>query len=171
MGLFQLQSNQVIIDPNILVIPEFKKIWDSDKTKTKDTAYKALSYVYFMADFESPYGNGPSQQRHNTIVDDFIREKDWKPTKDIEAAISKYKALTETPAMRLVYATREALDKMCIYIRETEADSRSIKVIMDTVKRVGDTLAAHMKLEDLARKESKQSSRMLGNRETGAYER
>ena len=172
MGLFNLNNNLIVIDPSILVIPEFKTIWNKDKSKQKDEAQKALSFVYFMTDFDSPYANIPDSKREQVVLEDFIKDPKWSITSEIQAAMNKYKMLTETPAMRLVLSTRRTLDKLCKYMDEKEdLDDKTARAMQATIKEVANTLSGYAKMEEYARKEQKQSSRMLGDRTVGHYER
>lgn len=171
MSLFNLSNNQVIIEPAVLSIPEFKVLWDRDTSKTKDSAQRELSYVYFLTDFNSPYSNVPDFKRQEVVIEDFIKDKTWTPDNAIEQAISKYKLLTETASMRLVLATRRTLDKLSHYMDQTELDSRTVKIIIDTVKNVSSVLNAYGKMEEVAQKDQKQSGRMIGGKELGIFEK
>jgi hypothetical protein len=53
--LFDIIGGNVIMNPTILWIPEFKEIWDRDKTKHKVRAVKEISYIVFLYSFKSPY--------------------------------------------------------------------------------------------------------------------
>jgi hypothetical protein len=44
-----------INEPEILLIKEFKSLFDKDKTKTKTQLWKELTYIYLAIDWKSPY--------------------------------------------------------------------------------------------------------------------
>ena len=55
MDLFDLRDFTVTISPKALMVPEFKALWDRDKSNNKSTALSELAYVYYLSDFKSPY--------------------------------------------------------------------------------------------------------------------
>lgn len=172
MGLFNLKDTQVILDPNVLVIPEFKALWDRDKTKEKDSATKELSYVYFLEDFNSPYAVIPEHLRAKTVKEDFVKNESWKEDELVLAARKKYKLLSETPTIRFVKSVRNVIDKMTDYLNTVEIDAKTFKNVQDSIDKVGKTLAGYAKIQDAAQKEiTGGNSRTFGNRDIGDYER
>lgn len=171
MVLFQLKNNQVIINPEMLLIPEFKTLWGRDKSKDKDNAFRELSYVFFTADFNSPYSSMPENKREGMVIEDFIKIKGWKPDADIQKAVDKYKFLSETPSMRLLNSVRGVIDRIHGYLNHADIDDRTIKNIMDTLVKVSSVVGAQSKLEDAVKKEITQGSRARGEKEIGGYER
>ena len=172
MGLFNLKDTQVILDPNVLAIPEFKALWDRDKTKEKDQATKELSYVFFLEDFNSPYSVIPEHLRGTTVKEDFMKDKSWSEDDMITVARKKYRLLSETPTIRFVKSVRNVIDRMTDYLNTVEIDSKSFKGVQDSIDKVGKTLAGYTKIEDAAKKElSGGSSRTFGNRDVGDFER
>jgi hypothetical protein len=171
MGLFNLLNNQVVIDPSVLPIPEFKKLWDRDKTKGKDSAFKELSYVYYVTDFNSPYSNIPEEKRSGIIRDDFMKDPKWKPDEAIEEAIVKYRMLTRTPTMFLVEAVKESAYKLADYLKNSEPDSKTTKTIMETVDKLGKFVASYSKLNEAVQREQAAGGRTFGDKKIGEYER
>jgi hypothetical protein len=45
MDLFDLRDFTVTISPKALMVPEFKALWDRDKSNNKSTALSELAYV------------------------------------------------------------------------------------------------------------------------------
>jgi len=39
MKIFNLANNKVSFDTSLLLVPEFKTLWEKDKSKTKDLAF------------------------------------------------------------------------------------------------------------------------------------
>lgn len=171
MSLFNLKNNQVVIEPEVLHIPEFKTLWDRDKSKTKDSAYKELSYVFYMYDFNSPYSGTDERKRETAVKKDFIKDEKWKPDEDVLAAGIKYKELSETPLTRLLDAVKLTLDKMTDYLRGTEVDDTTVRIIVDTVNKTSAIVGSYFKLKETAQKEVTSNSRTLGNKIVSDYER
>jgi hypothetical protein len=171
MSLFNLKNNQVVIEPDVLGIPEFKKLWDKDKSKTKDEAYKQLSYIFYVYDFNSPYSGTDERKRSLTVIKDFIKDESWTPGEDVIAAAAKYRELSETPLTRLLDAVKLTLDKMTDYLRGTEVNDETVRIIVDTVNKTSTIVGSYFKLKDTAQKEISSNSRTLGNKIVSDYER
>ena len=50
LKLFKYEGYKLEVDPKVLLIPQFKKIWDKDKTKGKVKALTDFTYIYFFCD-------------------------------------------------------------------------------------------------------------------------
>ena len=68
MKLLDLKNSRVVISPEALLIPEFQKIWEKDKSKDKEKALKELSYVYFICDYKSHYLTSMGKERVRIAV-------------------------------------------------------------------------------------------------------
>ena len=53
MNLADIVGGQVVIHPDLLTIPPFKKLWDS--FKDKDLATKYIWYIVLKNKYDSPY--------------------------------------------------------------------------------------------------------------------
>ena len=51
MKLFDIQQGKVVMNPTILWVPEFRTLWDRDKSKHKEQAVNEISYIVFLYDF------------------------------------------------------------------------------------------------------------------------
>lgn len=171
MSLFQLKDNLVIINPEVLIIPEFNKLWTRDKSKNKESAFKELSFVYFVSDFNSPYSNYPEDKREQLIKDDFIKDRKWKPDAEINEAIQKYKSLSETATSRLLESVRGVINRMSKYLDNTDIGDETIRNILDTITKTTSVVASYAKLEEAVKKEQGMGSKARGNKEIGDYER
>lgn len=127
MKLFELQSGKPIITLEALLIPEFKKLYDRDKTKDKSKVFKELSYIYFKTDYKSLYLSYEEDMREELLVKDFIGEKGWKPDKDIILAINKYKDFQKTPSIGFLEDAMMAVNATRKYFREVDYSERDIK--------------------------------------------
>lgn len=106
------KTHQVDIPPEVLQIPEFKAILESDKSETKEVANKEFAYIFYMTDYKSPYMSQPIEQRAKSLKSDFIQDPTWEPSEAVLKAIEKYKVFQYTPSMRLLEAAEVACDKL-----------------------------------------------------------
>ena len=153
----------IIPDPNKLLIPEFKLIWDNDKSNDKKLALEELSYIYYISDFKSPYVNAyPSGKLEEIVKEAFISNVKWKPSKDIQKAITKYKELQETKTIKLFQAADKAIDNLIKYfdeikLEEIEDDKRHdiAAKVMNNLKQVAPVSSA---IEEARKKVEKELS-------------
>ncbi len=109
MSLFVIDDKHIVIQPELQKIEAFKVILGRDKDKAKRNAYNELAYVYFLADYKSPYLTYSEKERHLKLVKDLRLGNEWKPDIAIKNAIDKYRELNETPAMRTLRIVKETL--------------------------------------------------------------
>jgi len=116
--LFDSENGEVVISPQAKQLAPFRAIWTRDRDKAKIVALKELAYVYYMADYRSPYFNLPSEDREALIVRSLFKEekdprlervREWKPDNIIQEAIVFYKVLCQTPTMRLLEQTKNSI--------------------------------------------------------------
>lgn len=89
-NLLEITPNKELrITPAMLAIKEFKALWNGD------SPIEELSYVYFFADWQSPYRSKPEKTRTNIVRDDVITKENWNPDDRIKKAIKKYEELQE----------------------------------------------------------------------------
>jgi hypothetical protein len=169
MRLFDIDKGRVQINPAALWIPEFKKLWNRDKTKEKIRATNEIAYIVFMYDFTSPYRDYSEQDREKKVLRDcFPDEPNWKADKDIEKAIKRFKEFQETANSRLLKAAKIAADKLTEYFREV--DSSAASEIVRNLKELGTVVKSLDILEKQVQKEQVESNAIRGGQEVGLFE-
>lgn len=177
MNLFEIQGDIVAFAPEALIIPEFRKLWDKDKSKDKKQAIAELGYVYYMSDFKSIYNNYSENEKEQHILDD-IMPKDWEPDKDTVRAMAKYQEIHVTHTMKIWQDAMGAVDKLRRYFREvdlTERDDKGkpvyhAKDLVNNLKQVGDLIKGLKALEEEIQKEQVENSRIKGGGQAGLFE-
>lgn len=125
------------VAPEALTLKPFKKLWDRDKSKSKDTALQELSFVYFYCDPRSDYQYIiDDEDRMEAVKDGEGFPKKWKPDKDLEAAIELYRSF-DTSAALLLKAANEAVEKVRTLLTELEPDdTKSLKDYLTALKMI-----------------------------------
>jgi len=168
MRIFELIANSPVATVEALMIPEFKKL-----------NFKELQYVYFAADYKSIYLSYDKVTREERLRDDFIGDKKWKPSKDVLAAIAKYKELQRTPTMRFLEDNQLAMESMGEYFRKINWDQSDengkpkydITKVSNAVKQAGGIIDNIEKLkEKVAKEQAMTGNRQRGNSEGGLLE-
>lgn len=174
MNLFSLDNGRVTFTPEALTIKEFKDIWDKDTSKHKEFAVEEFAYVFYLADYKSPYLSYDLSARENKIVTDVITKKGWKPGEHIKAAIAKYSELQETPSMGLLKDAEMALDKIRYYFRNvdvTDDENGAVtKNLISNVEKLGGVIKGLTLLRDMVDKEVSENNRVRGDGKLGLRE-
>jgi len=119
-NFFTLQDGLIAtINPKVLLVPEFQRLWNRDTSKTKKKALKEFAFIYFMADFESEY-NAYGLDKEEQIAEDIFEDKKYQVDDMIQEAIDKYEKFQETSSMRMLKAIRKQADRL---IRHNELEA------------------------------------------------
>jgi len=181
MALLDLDptTGQAKLNPDILAIPAFADIWSSDKTKLKAKAMKDITYIYMMADFNSPYAVFPANKRRIEVARDILGAEDAKIEKRLVEGIQKYKSFQETPSMYLLEKTKTAIYKMADYfekidfmqVDDTGRPVYNAKDVAANLEKIGKIIESYDKVEEKVKKEVKSESRIRGGGTEGTFER
>lgn len=179
MGLFDYADYRVVINPDSLAIPPFREIWERDKTKEKHKATQELSYVYFICDFKSPYNIYSEEDRIIRVLEDHIKDPDWKPDPLVKVAMDKYNEFQRTYNMRFLESARGLADKLAEYFdavsfHEKDEHGKLIYNAKDAVsnlKQVGDVIESLDKVEDKVKKEIDSKAKVKGQKKIRSRER
>lgn len=154
MRLFVLEAFTVKVDLELRVIKEFRELIAEDKDREKRNATDWCAYIYHMLDYKSPYQMYEEKERHMRVIKDLKLEPTFKPSARLKAALAKYTELQDTPAVRTLKTTREALQSS---ERGIKAISRKIDEYLnpdndDESDGTGEAVKLIGKLLDLAEK-------------------
>ena len=177
MKLFDLKAR--IVSPEALLIPEFKDLWERDKTKDKLKAYRELSYVYFTSDYKSPYRSSLTEDRlHTVVAKDFMKDPNYEACPKVRAAIDKYKELQKTPSMRLLDASVQTVHKLTNYLQDIDLNERDkndkplykLSEITSSLKNTGGIVESLVKVREGVEREVSQQATLRGHRKKGNRE-
>jgi len=169
MKLFDIENGQVVLNPTSLWIPEFKKLWDRDKSKDKNKAARELSYIVFLYDYRSPYQAYPEGEREKKIKEDYFSdEPDWEPDKAVQAAIDRFEEFQDSTTLRLLRSTKYALESINEYFKTASPDN--IDKIVKNAKELGNLVQSLEKLEQQVQKEQLEKSSARGGQDIGLFE-
>lgn len=192
MRLFKEENFQVIIEPELRNIPQFKRIITRDRDRKKRAAFKELAYIYFVYDYKSPYFIYPETERKMRVRKDLELEPGWMEDSEMKQAIAKYVSFLDTPAIKSLIAIREGLlssakviDALRMRIDDalneaTDDDAEDPVDIGSVVKSVTQLIELSEKLpkaidtisdlEEKVKKEQSNDSRIKGGGSKGIFE-
>jgi hypothetical protein len=176
--LFDIVGGNVIMNPTILWIPEFKVLWDRDKSKHKANAVREISYIVFLYSFKSPYLAYSEKDRRIKILQDHFAGEKWEPDDEVKVAIKRYNELQETATTRLLNASLRLCDKVTEYFdsidfNEKDRMGKPIHTLNDVVKNmkdVGPVVKSLESLKDQVLKEQMDKSIIRGGTDIGLFE-
>jgi hypothetical protein len=179
MQVFDIENNKVVLNANSLVIPEFRFLWDRDKSKEKHKATKEISYIVFLCDesINNPYRAYKDFERENILIKDFMG-LNWVPDEAITKAVEKYKELKQSTNSRLLRSAKRAADKLAEYFDTVDFSLQdksgkpvySSRDLSSNLKEVAGIVKSLTLLEDMVRKEQMESSNVRGGGDIGLYE-
>jgi len=156
MKIFDIKDAQVIVNPEILVIPAFYEVWKNDKSKNKETAFMYFTFIYHLCDYGSPYSNYSEEKRLHSLLTDILKAKDinnYKIPPHVSVAIDEYRELTVTPKKRLFDSCKKKLDALADYMDETAVTDESLKSVLEMFNKLSSTISNFDKLEEAVKKE------------------
>lgn len=164
MKVFTLQNNSVIVEPEILIIPEFYKLYKRDKTKDKHKSVNEFAYIYHTCDWSSPYRNYTDPvERKERVKKAFIRDENWKEDKDIIDAIKRYEELSKTPLMGLLEDSYHLIDVLRKYFRSASLENIDSTKAMQNLEKLAKVVDSMKGLEQAVSKEKLETSKVRGN--------
>jgi len=123
--MFVFKDGQPTIEPKMLFVPEFRRIWDRDKSAGKKTALKELAFVYFTADYKSEY-NAYGLEKEELVAQDIMGDPKYQASPDILNAIEKYEMMQETYSMRYLAGVRKTVDSLIKYYEDLLYDPKKV---------------------------------------------
>lgn len=137
MKLFKFENYEVTVAPAALTLKPFKKIWDRDKSKSKDRAIQELSFLYFYCDPRSDYQYiTDDETRMEAVKKGLGLGNDWKPDALLNAAVEFYRSFDSNAARLLRRAAKEIDKAEQILDSMQPTDYKSIKEQFAAMKMI-----------------------------------
>ena len=175
MKLFKYEGYNLTISEEALALKPSTKIWDRDKTSTKEKAIVELAYCYFMEDPRSDYQYIIDRDdRSDAIKEGEGLKKDWKPDKDIIAAMELYASFKSTAAL-LLDDIRTLVDGYRSKLKDMTSDMstltvKEVKDIGAIIKQIPSIVKDLDEAEKALAKEITQNDKVRGAQEKSIYE-
>lgn len=172
MKLIEYNNFEIKISDEALLVRPIRVLYNKDKSKTKESFIKQMSYLYFYADPRSSYNYiTDNTERANTIISQEGLPKDFKPSKELEEAIDVYKKLNTTTSLLLLEDTRVAIDKVREFLRNVDlatTDDKgkpvyTINSITSAIRQIPQLAKDLVEAEKLVTKEIEEQGRARGN--------
>lgn len=174
MHIIEYNNYEIKPTEEAFLIAPIRKLYNSDKTKTKEKFMQLMSVLYFYADPRSSY---------NYIIDDNERLKEiiiqeglpttFKIDKTLQEAIDIYKKHTITSSYLLLQDTKIAIDKVREFLRNldlTALDDKgkplyTINSVTQAIKQIPQLSKDIIEAERVVTKEIEEQGRARGSKD------
>ena len=178
MRLIKYEGYNLTIEPELLTLAPFKKIWTRDKSKDKSKALQELGYIYFMYDIRSDYQIYIDEEKRSREIK--IGEgmpENWEPDDTVKEAATYFSKFKPAAAL-LLEDTRVAVDKLRTLLRNinlNDVDDKgrpiyTLNTITSTIKQIPSLVKDLDEAERALAKEIAQSDKVRGAQEKSMYE-
>ena len=178
MKLIRLEGYNLTIEPELLTIKVFKKIWTRDKTAKKEKAIQELGYIYFMEDPRSDYQYIIDREaRSAAIKEGEGMSPSWEPDQIVLDAMKYFATFKPTSALVLedLRYMAEKLRKEARSVEFSEIDDEAKKIqamnsLTGVIKQMASLVVTIDAAEKTLTKELMQSDKVRGSQEKSTYE-
>lgn len=179
-ALFTIDAaGNVVIDPAAYGVAAYRKLWDRDKTKSKDKAIGELGYVYYMNDFRSFVGDIKDRSlRHKEVVKLVFPSKlDYVADKVVVEAMEIYK-LDVPYSVGVLDDAKTGVEALRKYFRVVDLTEMNDKgtLVYDAAKlrtnlaNLAQVMESISKLEMKVKQDVDSSDQMRGGKIKGYFE-
>jgi hypothetical protein len=183
MKIFSMDNDsfEISLDPEVLLIKEFKDIVKRDRSVGKIVSMAELSYVWFFADFKSDFGQiiDEKERTEEIMLAVVGLPKKWVPDDVVKAAVVRYRKLSESVASRLLIDAMTTVNNLSKYAKEAsgelskmdgEKPQHDVSKILAFIDKLPNTLSTIKKLEEEVVRERNVGSRHRGTQDAGMFE-
>jgi hypothetical protein len=128
-----MRGDQPYLNPIGINIPEFKKLWDADKSEDKSQYAKELAYIYHMCEYDSPYYD--LEDKQEKVIKDFIGKTSWRIPKRVTNCIEAYKGLDTASEKRSLDAAVVACDAVAADLEQVRNESKALQNLLEEIDR------------------------------------
>lgn len=175
MKLFDIQGDKVIIHNETLGLPCFRKLWESEKDRSKATDY--ISYIVFQHKYDSPYVKAyDTESRAKHLKKRYFDDENFELPENVKQCEEEYVRLSHTLFIGLLKNIQSRLETVSQFyensIRDIPMwDDDTINKFFSSIEKVGKIAVSLDAVEDKIRKDEMSSnSRVVGGSEINAFE-
>ncbi len=159
---FTIENGKLAIEPEVLTVSAFKRIWDFDKSTKKEKAHNLITYVFTMCDLtqKNPFVDVPIMQKEQVCKKNAFGNPNHKFSKQeqdlIDEAFLWYNSLSETTLLRLAEGINMKIDQITEYLnredQKVDTDAKLERAIGNMAK-IDKLLDAKQKTDKYVRQE------------------
>lgn len=175
MKLIKIESYQLQVADEAMLIKPIRKLFNQDRSASKEQFYKQMSYLYFMIDPRSTYSYILNDdERAKAIIEQEGLEEDFKPSSLLKEAMEVYKKHTITPSQELLNSALIAAHNVSDFLKKpdilTEEDDKGkpkyqISSITSALKNVEGIVSSLQNLQKKVEEELTDQGKARGSQE------
>lgn len=175
MRLITTEGYQLKVADEALLIKPIRKLYNQDRSASKEQFYKQMSYLYFMIDPRSTYSYILNEdERAKAIIEQEGLDSNFKPSPLLQEAMEVYKKHTITPSQELLNAALIAARTVSTFLKkpdilEQEDDKGKpkyqISSITAALKNVEGIVSSLQNLQRKVESELSEQSKARGSQE------
>lgn len=180
MKLIKIENFQLSIADEALLIKPIRKLWNQDRSASKEQFYKQMSYLYFMVDPRSTYSYIlDEKERAKEIIAQEGLEEDFTPSPLLKEAMEVYKKHTVTPSQELLNAALKAAhtvseflvkDNILDIVDKNGRPKYQISSITSALKNVEGIVSSLQNLQRKVESELSEQSKARGSQELTIFD-
>lgn len=121
MKLIQIENYQLKVADEALLVKPIRRLYNQDRSASKEQFYRQMSYLYFMTDPRSTYAYILNEnERAKAIIEQEGLDKDFKPSPLLLEAMEVYKKHTVTPSQELLNAALIAAKTVSTFLKRPD---------------------------------------------------
>lgn len=172
MNIFNVdeETNNLIIDEGILIIPELAALFDKKYNK-RERGFKELKYIYMIYAWNSPYSSYKLEER-KAVVSEALELKDFIISDTLQKAIDKFNELQDSDRLiKSVINMRELIQTTDDKLTEGNiGENITVNDIIKWGKEKRSLLTELVQLEKDVRESKLNKNKLRGNAEKGRFE-
>lgn len=180
MKLFELVNNKLVITEEAYILSPFRKLWDRDKTKSKEHALNEIAYVFYMEDFKSDFADIIDESvRHREVLSNLNLTESWEEDEHVKNARDFYrKRINNVLPLLFLRDAQRAVDQMRLYFRGIDFSKKDTKgknledisKLVNALKASAEILENLNELEQMVKKELEAKDDKVGGKTKALYE-
>lgn len=180
MKLITIENYALKVADEALLIKPIRKLYNQDRSASKEQFYKQMSYLYFMTDPRSTYSYILNEEeRARAIIEQEGLDKNFKPSPLLEEAMAIYKKHTVTPSQELLNAALVAARTVSNFLKKpdilTEEDDKGrpkyqVSAITAALKNVEGIVQSLQNLQKKVESELVEQDKARGSQELTIFD-
>lgn len=180
MKLISTEGYALKVADEAMLIKPIRKLYNQDRSQSKEQFYRQMSYLYFMVDPRSTYSYILDEgERAKEIIAQEGLERDFTPSPLLKEAMEIYKKHTITPSQELLNAALIAARTVSTFLKNpdilNEEDDKGrpkyqISAITTALKNVEGIVSSLQNLQRKVESELTEQSKARGSQELTIFD-
>lgn len=179
MTLFELDSyGNPIITAESLTVASFLKLFERDKSRTKERVRSEYRYIFHMCNYMSNYIALNEEDKHIEALKDSGLPNNWLPDDDVKAAMATYLDRRDTDELLFLLAAKVAARKLrdfyhTVDLSDVDEKGRytfSANTMGASLKNSAGIVQSLISLESAVKAKMNLSKKNKANKEIGMFE-